>query len=131
MKRLVALALILAGPAFAQVPLNQEAHINDSLRAARIGDVIRKTCPTISARMIVVYTKAKELERYALDQGYTEEAVEAFLEDKTERARLKAEAAAYLKAAGAVAGDPESYCKVGRDEIAKGSLIGQLLRSSE
>jgi hypothetical protein len=30
-----------------------------------------------------------------------------------------------------VEGDAESYCKVGRDEIAKGSLIGELLRSSE
>lgn len=123
--------LMMAIPAAAQVPLNEETHINDSLRAARIGDTIRKTCPTISPRMYVVWKKARELERYALAQGYTRDEVELFLEDKAERARLKAEAADYLKKAGAVEGDAESYCKVGRDEIAKGSLIGQLLRSSQ
>ena len=32
---------------------------------------------------------------------------------------------ARLKAAGAVEGDVESYCKVGRDEIAKGTLAPQ------
>jgi hypothetical protein len=57
MKRLtltlgVAAMLAAASPALAQVPLAEEAHINDSLRAGRIGDVIRNTCPTISTRAI-------------------------------------------------------------------------------
>ena len=45
--------------------------------------------------------------------------------------RIKAAAKDYLKAAGAVEGDVESYCKVGRNEIAKGTLTGSLLRSYE
>jgi hypothetical protein len=117
--------------ALAQVPLAEETHINDSLRAARVGDVIRKTCPTISARMFVVWSKADDLKDYALAQGYTRKEVEAFIDNPDEKTRIKAEAAAYLAAAGAVAGDAESYCKVGRDEIAKKSLIGTLLKSSE
>jgi Family of unknown function (DUF5333) len=136
MKRLtltlgVAAMLAAASPAVAQVPLAEEAHINDSLRAGRIGDVIRNTCPTISARMFVVLMKIEDLKGYALDQGYSRDEVEAFIKNKDQKNRLKAEAAAYLAEAGAVEGDPESYCKVGRDEIAKGSLIGELLRSSE
>ena len=121
--------LMLAGPALALEPLNQEKHINDSLVAGRVGDVIRTQCPSISARMFVVLQKLNELEDYARGKGYSETEVKAFLKDKTEKARIKGLADAYLKAAGAVPGDVESYCKVGRDEIAKGTLAGSLLRS--
>ncbi len=123
--------LAAACPAWALDPLPEETHINDSLRAGRIGDVIRKTCPSVSARMFVVLGKIEDLKRYALDKGYSRDEVEAFLKNPEQKARLKTEAAAYLEAAGAVEGDTESYCKVGRDEIAKGSLVGELLRSSE
>ena len=123
--------MALASPALALEPLPEEIHINESLRAGRIGDVIRKTCPSISARMFTVLGKIEDLKRYATDKGYSREEVEAFLKDSEQKARIKAEAAAYLAEAGAVDGDAESYCRVGRDEIAKGSLIGELLRSSE
>lgn len=122
-------ALALAAPVWAQEPLATEKHINDSLRAGRIGDVIRKTCPSIDARMFVVLGKLEELKTYARKKGYSEEEVRAFLKDPKEKNRIKAEADSYLKNAGAVAGDSESYCKVGRDEIAKKSLVGSLLRS--
>jgi len=125
------LCLMSAPPALALEPINREPHINESLVAGRVGDIIRNTCPTISARMVVVYSKLKELERYARDKGYSEADFTAFRNNGAEKNRMKAQAADYLRAAGAVEGDPESYCKVGRDEIAKGTLIGQLLRSSE
>lgn len=131
MKQLILILTLLATPALALDPINREPHINESLIAGRVGDVIRNTCPTISARMVVFYTKLRALEQYARDKGYSEADFKAFTGDGAEKARMKAEAQAYLVAAGAVEGDAESYCKVGRDEIAKGSLIGELLRSSE
>ena len=79
--------------------------------------------------MITAYSKLKELEKYARAQGYSEDEVKAFMKDKTEKSRIKALSADYLKKAGAVEGDAESYCKAGRDEIAKGTLAGSLLRS--
>lgn len=121
--------LTLSSAAMAQVALNQNDHITESLVAAQVGDTIRKTCGSISARYAVVYSKMGELEDYARAEGYTEEAVRAFLKDKTEKARIKALAAEYLAAAGAVEGDEESYCKAGRDEIAKETLAGSLLMS--
>ncbi len=123
--------LAAATPVLALEPLQDEAYINESLRAGRIGDVIRKTCPSISARMFVVLGKIDDLKRYATSKGYSRDEVEAFIKDPDQKARIKAEAATYLASAGAVEGDTESYCKVGRDEIAKGSMIGELLRSSE
>jgi Family of unknown function (DUF5333) len=127
--------LALASPAAAEepqkVPLPQEAHINEQLVAAAAGDMLRKTCPSLSARMVVVWFALQDLEDYARAQGYTEEEVTVFLKDKDQKARVKAEAEAYLAAAGVVAGDEESYCAAGRAEIAAGTLVGSLLRSSE
>lgn len=125
------LSVAQAAGAVALEPLNEEKHINDSLRAAQIGDIIRKTCPTISARIVVAYTKAKELERYALDKGYGEAEIKAFVKNKAEKARIRTEAEVWLAEAGAVAGDAESYCRIGRDQIARQTLIGSLLRSSQ
>lgn len=124
-----ALITVIALPAAAQTPLNQEARINSTLIAGQVGDTIRKTCPSISARMFVVLGELNALEDYARDQGYTEADVKAFLKDKTEKARIKTAANAYLKKAGAVEGDVETYCVVGRAEIEKGTLAGSLLRS--
>ncbi len=122
-------AFAFAAPAPAAEPLNQNAHITSSLVAAKVGDTIRKTCPSISARMFVVLDKMSALEDYARAQGYTEAEVKAFLKNKTEKKRINDLAAAYLKAAGAVEGDVESYCVAGRAEIAKGTLAGSLLKS--
>lgn len=129
LKTLTLTAMLAASPALALEPLNQEKHINDSLIAGRVGDVIRKTCPSISARMFTVLQKMNELESYARGKGYAEADVKAFLKDPVEKARIKKAAEAYLAAAGVKEGDTESYCVAGRSEIAKGTLAGSLLRS--
>lgn len=128
---LVAGLLALGGSAAAAqavVPLNEEPYINESLVAVAVGNVIRKTCPSISARMMVVFSKGRELQNYAYDKGYTKDELDAFLDDKAEKARVIGLAADYMAANGVVEGDIESYCTVGRAEIAKDSLIGSLLK---
>jgi len=120
---------VLSAPAMAKVPLEDNQHITDSLMAGRVADVIRSTCPSISARMVTAYSKLEDLKKYAVDQGYTEAEVKAFLKDKSQKDRIKALAADYLAKAGAVEGDVESYCVVGRAEIDKGTLAGSMLRS--
>jgi Skp family chaperone for outer membrane proteins len=126
---LAVLALLTAAPAFALEPLNTEKRFIDSLVAGRVADVIRNTCPSISAKMFTVLQELNALEDYLRDKGYSEAEVKAFRKNKDEKARIKGLANDYLTAAGAVEGDAESYCKVGRDEIAKESLAGSLLRS--
>jgi hypothetical protein len=126
---LILTVALFAMPAMAKQPLNQNQHITDSLVAGRVADVIRQTCPSISAKMITAYNKLEDLKQYAIDQGYTEPEVKAFLKDGAEKARIKGIAAAYLAKAGAVDGDVESYCAAGRAEIANGTLAGSLLRS--
>jgi hypothetical protein len=130
---LIGAVLLAVGPALAEgkVPLPEEAHINEQLIAAQAGDMLRKTCPTLKARTFYVLEKLAELKSYAAAQGYTEPEVSAFLKDKTEKARIRATARDYLAKAGVITDDVASYCQVGRNEIAKGTLVGSLLRSTE
>lgn len=122
---------VFAQPVFAQPePMAQNRHINDELRAGFAGDALRKICPSISARMLVVMGRLWDLKSYAEKQGYTGADYDAFRADPVQKARLKAEAEAYLQAAGAKPGNVQSYCQAGAAEIAKGTAVGSLLRSS-
>lgn len=130
MKRLTLLALLiaLAVPALALEPINSEKHINHILLQGFIADKIDDNCDAISARKIRALSELNSLRNYALEKGYSSSEVKAFVTSKTEKARGKAQATEWLKAKGAVVGDQAGFCKIGQEEIAKDSLIGQLLR---
>ncbi len=129
MKPLALILMLAATPVFG-AGLEKDAHVTDKLVAAQVGDIIRNTCPSISARMFVVLSEGLSLQSYARGQGNTDAEIKAFLNNPTEKARIKALALDYLAKAGAQKDDPQSYCAVGRAEIAAGSTAGQLLRSS-
>ena len=123
-------ALMLALPAFALVPINEEKRINDTLRGGFIADQIADNCPTMQPRKLRALSELLKLRDYALSQGYSAAEVRAFVESKSEKARGRAEAAAWLAQKGAVPGQSSAYCTTGEAEIANGSFIGSLLRST-
>jgi TPR repeat protein len=127
----IALTLAVATPVFALEPINQNAVIRDKLLQGFIGDAIADNCPTIKARTIKALGELNNLRDYALEQGYEASVVREFVTSDAEKAKFKAEAAEWLKAKGAEPGNPEAYCKIGEDEIAKGTLAGSLLRSTK
>ena len=111
------------------LPLNKEKQINSSLLSAAIGAIIQDKCTTISPRLLLAIWKAKSLQRYALNIGYTQEEIEAFVNSKVEKRRMRRAANSYLRANGVVKNEEATYCAAGRAEIAAGSLTGKLLRS--
>ncbi len=125
---LIAVALLGATPALALEPINQEAHINNTLLQGFIADKIADTCPAMEPRKLRALGELNKLKDYALKKGYTEKEVRDFVTSKTEKARAKKLATEWLAKAGAKEGDAAAHCKVGRTEIAKGSMIGYLLR---
>ncbi len=129
MRRLaLILSLCLPVPALAQTPpLSENPYVNDRLVQARVADRIRKECPTISARFVYALNQARALERWALDQGYTRAEIDAFLDSRADKRRIYAAAEEYLSANGAVAGDAQSFCRVGEAEIAAGTVTGSLI----
>lgn len=124
------LIAVLAGamPALALEPINQEKYINETLLQGFIADKIADTCPAIEPRVFKALNELEKLKQYALKKGYSADEIRAFVTSKSEKARGKKQATEWLAAAGAPEGNAEAHCKVGRDEIAKGSLIGSLLR---
>lgn len=124
-------ALVIAAPAYALMPINEEPMINNTLLQGFIGDAIADNCPTIEPRKLRALGELNKLRDYALKQGYSAAEVRAFVTDKAEKARGKALAAEWLKERGAELGNPDAYCRIGEEEIAKESLIGNLLRSTK
>jgi Family of unknown function (DUF5333) len=132
MLRNLTIALTLAAtPALALVPINEEPVINETLLQGFIGDAIDDNCPTIEARKMRALNELTKLREYALKQGYSSQEVRDFVTSKEEKAKGKARAAEILKERGAEPGNEAAYCAIGEEEIAKGSLIGELLRSTK
>lgn len=127
---LAALLVALSGTAaMALPPLRDNAYINERLIAAQVGDEIRKACKTISPRLVYAYSQMKKLEAYAKKLGYSDNEIKAFIRNKDEKKRVRTAAWAYMRSKGVVEGNSESYCKLGREEIAAGTITGSLLTS--
>ncbi|MEO0766800.1 MAG: DUF5333 domain-containing protein [Pseudomonadota bacterium] len=129
--RAMTMALIFclsAGAISAKPHLRDVSKVDDTLLAIGIADEIRKNCPDISARMIKAVGMIRDVAAHARDLGYTSEEIDVYRKSDTEKARLKAERDAYLAAGGATVGKSDGYCRLGREEIEKGSLIGAVLR---
>jgi hypothetical protein len=132
MLRTVILSLTLAAtPALALVPINENPEIREKLLQGFIGDAIADNCPTLKPRTMKALGELNKLRDFALAQGYEAGVVRDFVTSKEEKAKFKAEAAEWLKAKGAEPGNAEAYCRIGEEEIAKGTLAGSLLRSTK
>jgi len=120
---------VLAGAAAAKPPLREVAEIENVIFSAAVGKEISDICDSISARKLKALGKAWTLRSRANELGYTDAEIKEYVESKAEKARMRAKGEAYLKAQGAIYGQPETFCAVGRAEIAKNSAIGALLRA--
>lgn len=120
-----------AAPALAQqVPLEQNQTVRDGFYAIGLADEIRKNCPRISPRLVRAYSALKDLERYARANGYTEADVKELEDNDAAKDALRAEIRADLAARGASGNNSAGYCKVGREEIARNTPAGRLLREN-
>ncbi|MEZ5778450.1 MAG: DUF5333 domain-containing protein [Paracoccaceae bacterium] len=108
-------------------PLGQNRYVTDRLVAARVADRIRKTCPTIGARIFYAFQQAHALKGWAETQGYAKDEIDGFLKDKAEKRKIYARAEEYLAAHGAKPGVVEGFCALGLKEIQAKSLIGSLI----
>lgn len=123
-------ATVLAGAAAAaKPPLNEVPEIENKLFAAAVGWEISEICDDIAARKLKALNEAWALKARANELGYSNDEIRAYMKSKTQKKRMRAKGEAYLKSQGAIYGQPETFCAVGRAEIAKKSAIGALLRA--
>lgn len=132
MKRVASIALSVA-LAFSALPaqagLKDEKTINDGLLYIAAADKIRRECSSIGGRLFKAQAYASTLKKQAAEQGYSEAEIDAYVNNKANRAMMRERRNAYFKSKGASNLDPASLCDLGRAEMAKGSQIGQLLRA--
>lgn len=135
-------ASVLAGAALAAVvalgvqgaaaqakpPLREVREIDDALLMIAIADEVRNKCDTIEARMFKAWTTINALESRAKRMGYSDEEIEDYVTSKDEKKRMRRRGEAQLKARGVALDNDADYCTFGREEIAKGSQIGVLLK---
>lgn len=126
---LVSASHALAGQAETNRGLRENARIDRALTDLTAAYGLSLYCPSVSARYMRGYEMIRSLERHAVSLGYPREEVHAYVKDKAERARVKAQARAYVRGRGGVENDPASICRVAEQEIAAKSQIGLLLRS--
>lgn len=125
-------AMLVSGVGMAQAkrPLKDVTSITDGLLWIGIADEIRNTCPSISARMFRALNRINGIQNEAKALGYSKEEIDRFRKSDANKAELRRRGEAYLTANGVTLGDSDSYCTLGRAEIAKSSQIGTLLRAN-
>lgn len=121
------LAMSLAAPVAANPPLRDNQAINDRLLVVGLANEIRKRCDSISGKLIKGVTTLRAIHRDAVAQGYSRSEIETYVDSDAEKDRMKARGRVWLAQRGAAPEDPETMCRVGREEIARNTAIGVLL----
>ena len=122
--------LMAATPLAAKEPLHKNATVISGFYAIGLADEVRKNCDEISPRMIRAYNYLRALQKWAKDNGYTDAEIDELVDNRAEKEALRTRIRADLKDRGASPQTPEGYCTVGREEIAKNSAAGRLLRAN-
>jgi len=117
-----------ASRADAWQPLRDDPTIHQGLTVIAVGRHIHNVCPDINARLLRALTYAEGLVDHAQGLGFSRSEVNAYIDERAEQDRYRAIARAYFAQQGGDMDDPDSVCRVGRDEITAGSAIGRLLR---
>lgn len=125
-----ALLMSVAGASAAQTPLHEDPTVREGFYAIGLADEVRRNCPQISPRLVRAYSFLKSLEGHALESGYTDADIEALKDNEAAEEALRRQIRADLAERGARPGNTAGYCKVGREEIARGSLAGRLLKGN-
>lgn len=111
----------------ANAGLGQETEITEGLITVGIAYEISKKCDSLGGRRLRAMNYLLGLRSRAIEIGYSSSEIDAFIDNDSEKDRLEAIAHARLASMGAVAGRGDTFCTVGRSEMAQVTEIGKLL----
>lgn len=125
---LAPLMLLLAEPTLANPPLRDVQEIDDTLYYIAIANEIDENCDRIKGRRTKAIGKMYQLRAHANKLGYSDSEIRSYVESKSEQNRMRKKGEKYLAANGVTYESPDSFCRLGRKEIARSSAIGVYLR---
>ncbi|MCE8008825.1 DUF5333 domain-containing protein [Aestuariivita sp.] len=123
------LCLAVSSVAAAKPPLREVAQVDDGLFQVAVANVIRKRCDSIDGRLFKAIGVMQDIKNHALSLGYSDAEIDAYVDSRAEKDRMIARGAALFEARGVNPDNPDDLCRMGREEIAKKSAIGALLRA--
>ena len=128
LKFALASLLLVGTSAQAQPPLREVPEVRNGLVYVGIAYEISERCDDLSARLLRGLGYLQSLKWTARDMGYSSDEIDTFVNSDEDRKYLESLARDLLERLGAVEDDPQSFCAVGRAEMAKGTRVGWLLR---
>lgn len=109
-------------------PLSEISELQDGLFVAAMVRGVDRRCDTMEARKLQGFLFLSRLNSTAKSYGYSQDEIDAYLDDEAEKDRMRARAAAYLTENGYDPTDNSELCRFGRDQVAAGTQIGKYLR---
>lgn len=125
---LLSFLLVIGGSLRANPPLAEVDHVRNGLIIAAIVIEIAETCPDLRVRELRGLAYLNGLKRHAQGLGYSNDEIDDYIDDRDEKRRLEGIATDWIAQQGAVTGEPDTFCDVGKAEIDRGSQVGRLLR---
>ncbi len=127
---LMAMVIGLGLPAMAagKQPLRDVAQIDDRLLWVAIAIEISDRCGRIEPRTLRGINYLWATRSQAQELGYSNAEIKAYLDSKTEKARMRARGESYVRAQGLDPQNDADLCTLGQAEMSKGSQIGAFLR---
>jgi hypothetical protein len=110
--------------------LRADRQVTDGLVLVAIGRRIVKGCDAIQPNRMRAFFFANGLKLRARELGYSDGEITAFIEDEAEKARIDAMSDNWLKARRTHRTDAPGLCRVGAEEIARGTQLGRMLRKN-
>ena len=109
--------------------LREDKRMHGELMGASLAYLIAENCASIKLRRLTMVGRALSLRSYAKGLGYSGGEVDDYVTADVEKDRFRAIATPIMANKGAVTGKPETYCTVGKNEIASKTFVGTMLRA--
>lgn len=122
-------AALIGSVAAAKPQLRDVKEIDSKMLEIGIALEITKQCERISARKLKGLAVLWQLKMRANTLGYSDDEINAYRKSEAEKARLRALGQDYVKSKGLNPQSAADLCRLGDAEIAKGSVIGRLLKA--
>ena len=131
MKVLIPLAFSIAvfsSGAQAQSSPHEVNRVAEGLIAAGMAIELGDFCDDVSVRTLRGLGFLQGLKRHLRELGFSNDEIDAYIDDDDEKDRLEAIARGRLADLGVVTTEVDTYCTVAHEQIAQGTQVGQLLR---
>ena len=125
---LAGVGAVSAAAATDYTALREDAYIHERLLIAAKAWYLAEKCPDLAPYKLAALPTMLRMKSHASKLGYSTAEMSAYIDSKEEQARFRVLVEPWAESLGAMPGQPETYCAVGRAEMEERTYVGRLLR---